>query len=187
MGHINVTINGRQYRMACEDGQEDRLITLARELETRIERLRGSFGEIGDQRLTVMAAIQVADELEEAYRRLVVAEAEVKKLREARAHAAVQTEAAERETADLLHAAAQRIERLAHTIAGGGPRRAGRALTGFTGTAATPRRRLAKPSTAPTSTIAAASAAPACWRLLRCCRRAPDCPLQSRTSSSSTW
>ncbi len=29
MNHINVTINGRQYRMACEEGQEPRLLTLA--------------------------------------------------------------------------------------------------------------------------------------------------------------
>lgn len=120
MGHITVTINGRQYRMACEDGQEDHLVSLARELEGRIERLRGSFGEIGDQRLTVMAAIQVADELEEAYRRLAAAEAEMKKLREARVHAAARAESTEREAADLLHAAAQRIERLAHGLAGAG-------------------------------------------------------------------
>ncbi len=29
MSHINVTINGRQYRMACEAGQESRLLRLA--------------------------------------------------------------------------------------------------------------------------------------------------------------
>ncbi len=29
MSHINVTINGRQYRMACEEGQELRLLKLA--------------------------------------------------------------------------------------------------------------------------------------------------------------
>ena len=46
MSHINVTINGRQYRMACEEGQEVRLLKLAESLETRIESLRGKF-EIG--------------------------------------------------------------------------------------------------------------------------------------------
>ena len=55
MSHINVTINGRQYRMACEEGQEARLLRLAESLESRIENLRGKFGEIGDARLTVMA------------------------------------------------------------------------------------------------------------------------------------
>ena len=63
MSHLNVTINGRQYRMACEDGQEDRLLKLAGELESRIGELRGKFGEIGDQRLEVMAALTTSDEL----------------------------------------------------------------------------------------------------------------------------
>ena len=66
MSHINVTINGRQYRMACEEGQEVRLLKLAESLETRIESLRGKFGEIGDARLTVMAAL---DALESAVER----------------------------------------------------------------------------------------------------------------------
>ena len=62
---MNVTINGRQFRMACEDGQEGHLQQLARELDERIVALRGQFGEIGDARLTVMAALMVADELAE--------------------------------------------------------------------------------------------------------------------------
>jgi len=57
MSQVNVTINGRQFRMACEDGQEDHLMDLAREFDIRIEGLRAKFGEIGDTRLTVMAAI----------------------------------------------------------------------------------------------------------------------------------
>ena len=64
--HINVTINGRQYRMACEEGQEVRLLKLAESLEARVESLRGKFGEIGDARLTVMAALTVCDELLDA-------------------------------------------------------------------------------------------------------------------------
>ena len=37
MPQVNVTINGRQFRMACEDGQEEHLTRLARELDARIE------------------------------------------------------------------------------------------------------------------------------------------------------
>ena len=70
MSHINVTINGRQYRMACEEGQEVRLLKLAEQLETRIQSLRGKFGEIGDARLTVMAALTVCDELIDANQRI---------------------------------------------------------------------------------------------------------------------
>ena len=66
VSQVNVTINGRQFRMACEDGQEDHLRQLAKDLDERIVALRGQFGEIGDARLTVMAALMVADELAEA-------------------------------------------------------------------------------------------------------------------------
>ena len=70
MSHINVTINGRQYRMACEEGQEARLLQLAESFEARIGSLRGKFGEIGDARLTVMAALTVCDELLDAGQRI---------------------------------------------------------------------------------------------------------------------
>ncbi len=77
MSHINVTINGRQYRMACEEGQEVRLLKLAETLETRIQSLRGKFGEIGDARLTVMAALTVCDELVDTTNRVRTLEQEL--------------------------------------------------------------------------------------------------------------
>ena len=84
MSHINVTINGRQYRMACEEGQEVRLLKLAENLQQRVESLRGKFGEIGDARLTVMAALTACDELVDASARIRSLEEEVEQLRNAR-------------------------------------------------------------------------------------------------------
>ena len=66
MPEVNVEINGRKYRMACEEGQEAHLGNLAERFNQSIENLKGAFGEIGDNRLTVMAGIAVLDELEEA-------------------------------------------------------------------------------------------------------------------------
>ena len=88
MSHINVTINGRQYRMACEEGQEVRLLKLAESLETRVGELRGKFGEIGDARLTVMAALTVCDELLDANARIRALEGELETLRNVRVAAA---------------------------------------------------------------------------------------------------
>jgi cell division protein ZapA len=82
MNHVNVTINGRQYRMACEEGQEARLVRLAESLEAKVESLRGKFGEIGDQRLTVMAALTACDELLDANARLEKLEQELASLRD---------------------------------------------------------------------------------------------------------
>src|SRR3981189_1999620 len=62
ISQVNVTINGRQFRMACEDGEEARLLRLAADLDASIAGLRTRFGEIGDTRLTVMAALTLAHE-----------------------------------------------------------------------------------------------------------------------------
>src|SRR5207237_7748736 len=84
MSHVNVTIHGRQYRMACEDGQEDHLTRLAKDLDQRIEQLKASFGAIGDMRLIVMAALTLGDELSEAARRIRRLEEELTALQDAR-------------------------------------------------------------------------------------------------------
>ena len=110
MTEVNVTINGRQFRMACEDGQEDHLVALARELDGRISGLRAKFGEIGDTRLTVMAAITVADELAEAALRVKRLEEELVALQDARVAATDRNKAAQDSIAAALAAAAERIE-----------------------------------------------------------------------------
>ena len=76
MGQVNVTISGKIYRMACDDGQEEHLESLGEQLSDTIELLRSQFGEIGDQRLTVMAAITLADRYSESEHRITALEAE---------------------------------------------------------------------------------------------------------------
>jgi cell division protein ZapA len=123
MSHVNVTINGRQYRMACEEGQEARLLNLAESFETRIGELRGKFGEIGDARLTVMAALMVCDELLDVGHRVRGLEQELEALRNVRTVAADQAKATQTAVANALNAAAERIEKttqmLNRTIGGG--------------------------------------------------------------------
>jgi cell division protein ZapA len=110
MAQVSVTINGRQFRMTCEDGQEEHLEKLARELDTRIGGLRAKFGEIGDTRLTVMAAITVADELAEAGTRVKRLEEELAALQDARTVISDRNKAAQASIATALSAAAERIE-----------------------------------------------------------------------------
>jgi cell division protein ZapA len=116
MAQVSVTINGRVYRMSCDDGQEDHLARLARDLDQRIGQLREAFGEIGDTRLTVMAALMVADELSEARRRMRSAEQEIESLNDARIAASERIEANERAVSEAIESAAERIERLAHSL-----------------------------------------------------------------------
>jgi cell division protein ZapA len=124
MSQVNVTINGRQFRMACEDGQEDHVTDLARDLDARIESLRAKFGEIGDTRLTVMAALTVADELAEMGLRVKRLEQELAALQDARVSAADRSKTAQAAVAAALAAAAERVEnvtrKLNQTIGGSG-------------------------------------------------------------------
>ncbi|HEY6255280.1 MAG TPA: cell division protein ZapA [Xanthobacteraceae bacterium] len=113
---VTVTINGRQFRMACENGQESHLLRLAQDLDQRIERLRATFGEIGDTRLTVMAALTVADELADAGGKLRRLEEDMAGMQEARAASAERANATQAAVAAALNAAAERIEQVTKVL-----------------------------------------------------------------------
>jgi cell division protein ZapA len=110
MASVNATIAGRQFRLACEDGQEEHLQSLAKDLDASIEELRQRFGEIGDTRLTVMAALMVADELAEAKLKIRRLEEESTALQDARVVAADRAKAASAAVVNAFNSAAERIE-----------------------------------------------------------------------------
>lgn len=84
MAQVTVTIDGKAYRMACEEGQEDHLSALSAKFDQYVGHLKAQFGEIGDLRLTVMAGIMVMDELSEVERRMKSLQAEVDALKNGR-------------------------------------------------------------------------------------------------------
>lgn len=116
MSQINVTINGRQFRMACEDGEEEHLSRLAEDLDARISRLRLRFGEIGDTRLTVMAALTLSDELAEAREKLKRVEPEIAAMQEAGTQSAERSNATQAAVSAALNSAAERIERMTRRL-----------------------------------------------------------------------
>ncbi len=116
MSQVTVTINGRQFRMACEDGQESHLLRLAQDLDQRIEKLRATFGEIGDTRLTVMAALTVADELADTGGKLRRLEEDLAALQDARVASAERAEATQAAVAAALNSAAERIEQVTKVL-----------------------------------------------------------------------
>jgi cell division protein ZapA len=116
MPQISVTINGRQFRMACENGEEARLTNLAADLDARIATLRTRFGEIGDTRLTVMAALALADELSEVKEKLTRLEPELATLQEASVISADRGQATQAAVVAALNAAAERIESLTRRL-----------------------------------------------------------------------
>ena len=112
MSQVTVTINGRNFRLACEDGQQDHLAALAGEFDRRIAEFRARFGEIGDTRLTIMAALSIADELSDRTTKLRKLEGELAALQEARVASAEHSKATQAAIAAALNSAAERIEGL---------------------------------------------------------------------------
>ncbi|MCC3245495.1 cell division protein ZapA [Methylocystis sp. WRRC1] len=112
MAAVVVTIAGRTYRMSCEDGEEPRLEQLARYVEGKILSMREGFGEIGDQRIVVMAALAIADEATDARGRAQAMEMDIAALRAELDAARKASAAMEARVAGALEDATRRLERL---------------------------------------------------------------------------
>src|SRR5579863_5376709 len=108
MAQVSVTIDGRKYRLACNEGEEARLESLAGMVDGKIGEMRTTFGQIGDQRLVIMAALTIADSFAEA-RDAAEAERQRSAAAEERAQA----------IASSLEALGSRLEALAARLAGG--------------------------------------------------------------------
>ena len=67
MSQVMVTINGRNYQIACDDGQEAHLTRLSAYIDKRVGELVAAVGQVGDARLLVMTSLLIADELSDAY------------------------------------------------------------------------------------------------------------------------
>jgi cell division protein ZapA len=118
MGQVTVTIAGKLFRMACDDGQEPHLQDLAASVDKKIGDLRAAFGDIGDQRLVMMAAIAIADEASVTSRRLAKMEEDIAALQRGRGEDAAGTAARSRALAETLTGLATRIERINEIVEG---------------------------------------------------------------------
>ncbi len=116
MPEVNVEINGRKYRMACEEGQEPHLLGLAERFNKHIDAFKGDFGEIGDNRLTVMAGIAVLDELVDAERRIALLKEDVANLTAAGEALTQEAEQLEQRFAKRMNEAARKVEAIATAI-----------------------------------------------------------------------
>jgi cell division protein ZapA len=119
MAQVTVSIDGKTYRMACDDGQEAHLEALAGYFDKRIQDMRGSFGEIGDMRLHVMAAITASDEVFELREKLAAAEAEIAKVQKQLDTVDARYAAADQKRAADVIALAEHVEKVTRTLAAG--------------------------------------------------------------------
>ena len=109
MAEVAITLNGRTYRLECGDGEEEHLLALSELVGKRLNALQKQFGQVGDDRLLLMTALMIADDLSEAEKKLAEIESE-----KASADELVKT--AETQVADQIAAAAERIEVLSAAL-----------------------------------------------------------------------
>lgn len=107
MATVTVDINGRPYAVGCADGQEERVRILARQFDAHVRQVGRDVGNVGDIRLFLMAALVLADELQEA--RLAQSAAPA-------LNGAAPTDGGEAGVAEALNAVAARIEKIAQSL-----------------------------------------------------------------------
>jgi cell division protein ZapA len=115
MSEVTIRINGKGYQIACEDGQEEHLLRLAEFLDQRVQDVISTVGQVGPERLLVMASLLIADELSDSFADIEEARANpdpdtVKQLQ------AEATEKAEAKAAHIFEMLADRIETIAERI-----------------------------------------------------------------------
>lgn len=106
MAQVEITINGRTYKVMCDDGQEGRLRQLAHYFDRHVAQHVRDLGQIGDARLMLLAALTVCDELFECKKRIMEFGDSTKSLDEETMGGA----------ARVIDAAAKRIESMAEKV-----------------------------------------------------------------------
>jgi cell division protein ZapA len=112
MGQVSVTLNGRTYRLECGEGEETHLIALAEYLGSHVDTMRRKFGQVGDDRLILMASLVVTDELWELRRQMQEMKSTLAEARRDRSVADQSVKNAQADLAARVSAAADRLEML---------------------------------------------------------------------------
>jgi cell division protein ZapA len=114
---VEVIVNRREYEVACDPGQEDRLRELAQQFDKRVQALAAAVGQVGDSRLMLMAGLVLMDELSNAAAKSGERERENAALKARLANGTETLEKAEAGITELLEQAAIRIETIAARVA----------------------------------------------------------------------
>jgi cell division protein ZapA len=114
---VNVMVNSRAYTIACDDGEEPHLKTLATYVDEKVRELLGTVGQVGDQRLLLMAALLIADENHDLAERLEAHTKKAGELAVSQAEASERIDKCEITAADVLETAAKRLEDVAARLA----------------------------------------------------------------------
>ena len=82
MANVNIKFNGKEFLLSCEDGQEDHLEQLSINLNNKFDDLKNSLGNIGENKLLLIASIKVMDEYFETKKKIDNQKIELNKITE---------------------------------------------------------------------------------------------------------
>ena len=70
MANVNIKFNGKDYLLACDDGQEEHLVELSNYLNERFHKLKSDLGNIGENKLLLISSIKIIDEYYETKKKI---------------------------------------------------------------------------------------------------------------------
>ena len=62
MANVNIKFNNKDYLLSCDKGQEENLKKLANHLDSKYSELKKNLGNIGENKLLLITAIQMVDD-----------------------------------------------------------------------------------------------------------------------------
>jgi len=80
MANVNITFNGKEFLLSCDNGQEEHLVELSEQLNNKFANLKSKLGNIGENKLLLITSIQVMDEYFETKKKIEEKKREFKDL-----------------------------------------------------------------------------------------------------------
>jgi len=117
MGHVTVGVNGRNYKMSCAPGAERRVTELGAFVDSLVQDLKGGYQHVQEERLYLMAAIMVADQLFEVRDELQATLAQICNLRSFQATDSAMTYVPSHDVARIVDASTKRLQALEEKLA----------------------------------------------------------------------
>jgi cell division protein ZapA len=117
MGHVTVEVNGRKYKMSCDAGAEQRVIDLAGFVDSLVQDVKGGLRHVQEERVYLMAALMVADQLFEVRDELQATLAQICNLRSFQAADSTMTYVPTNDVARIVDASSKRLQALEEKLA----------------------------------------------------------------------
>ena len=70
MANVNISFNGKEFLLSCDDGQEEHLQELAEQMNKKFASLKSELGNIGENKLLLISSIKVMDEYFETKKKI---------------------------------------------------------------------------------------------------------------------